>query len=76
MKKIYSLFLIIFLAGTICSGQESGMLTGVLHDQLTGEPLFGVKVTAGMQVTRTDEDGIFPALSHILVLKKISRPGG
>jgi hypothetical protein len=59
MKKVI-LFLTLFsLIGLSSFGQETGILTGTLRDQLTNDPLLGVKVTAGGQVTRTDEAGLF-----------------
>lgn len=59
MKKLI-LFLTLFsLIGMSSFSQETGLLTGTLRDQLTNDPLFGVKVTAGGHVTRTDEAGVF-----------------
>lgn len=68
-KVLFTLYfsLLIAIAG---SGQETGVLTGVLTDQYTGDPLFGVKVRAWEQgnaeaqkssvfVALSDEDGIF-----------------
>jgi hypothetical protein len=59
MKNVIFSLIISLLFGLTCFGQEPGLLTGTLLDQLTGDPLFGVKVTAGGQVTRTDENGVF-----------------
>jgi hypothetical protein len=59
MKKLFlflSLFSLLRMSGL---GQETGILSGTLRDQLTNDPLFGVKVTASGHVTRTDEAGVF-----------------
>jgi hypothetical protein len=59
MKKLIIFFAVFSLVGMNSFGQETGLLTGTLRDQLTGDPLFGVKVTAGGHVTRTDEAGVY-----------------
>ncbi len=59
MKKLIIFLALFSLVGIDSFGQETGLLSGTLRDQLTGDPLFGVKVTAGGFVTRTDEAGVY-----------------
>ncbi|MDX9905789.1 MAG: T9SS type A sorting domain-containing protein [Bacteroidales bacterium] len=70
MSKVLFTLYFGFLISIVGLGQETGVLTGVLTDQYTGNPLFGVKVRAWEQgnaeaqkssvfVALSDEDGIF-----------------
>jgi hypothetical protein len=59
MKRVILLFTLFSFIGISTFGQETGFLTGILRDQFTHDPLFGVKVTASGHVTRTDESGLF-----------------
>jgi hypothetical protein len=57
------IYLIFFLTtGLTGFSQETGFITGTLLDFSTNEPLFGVKLTASGQVTRTNEDGFYELL--------------
>jgi hypothetical protein len=62
MKRLIFSFLFCVLIGLTGFSQQTGLFSGTLKDKLTSEPLFGVKVSAGAFVTRTDHDGSFSLL--------------
>jgi hypothetical protein len=61
LKMKSFLLCILFILGFVflIHAQESGFITGILKDKLTTGPLFGVKLTAGGHVARTNEDGFY-----------------